>query len=83
MEGDNEFSSASINKNSEGNHNRFDRSVAKEEHTSNGNKFGITDRLFRTLRELMEKKIDVTGHRTDNIKNVEPSVIDTYSSHRT
>ena len=31
----------------------------------------------------MEKKIDVTGHRTDNIKNVEPSVIDTYSSHRT
>ena len=83
MEGDNEISSASINKNSEGNHNRFDRSVAKEEHTSNGNKFGITDILFRTLRELMEKKIDVTGHRTDNIKNVEPSVIDTYSSHRT
>ena len=53
MEGDNEFSSASINKNSEGNHNRFDRSVAKEEHTSNGNKFGITDRLFRTLREFI------------------------------
>jgi len=48
LEGGNEFSSASINKNSEGNHNRFDRSVAKEEHTSNGNKFGITDILFRT-----------------------------------
>ena len=43
MEGDNQFSSASINKNSEGNHNRLDASVAKEEHTSNGNKFGITD----------------------------------------
>ncbi len=31
----------------------------------------------------MEKKVDVTGHRTDTIKNVESSVIDTYSSHGT
>jgi len=54
-----------------------------EEHTSNGNKFGITDRWFRTLRELIKKKIDVTGQRTDNMKNVESSVIDTYNSHRT
>ena len=54
----------------EDNNIRLDTSVAKEEHISNGNKLGIIDRLFRTLRELIEKYYDVTGHRTDDIKDV-------------
>ena len=60
-------------------------SVAKEEHISNGNKLGIIDRLVRTLRELIEKYFDITGHRTDNIKDVMKTIVDTYnnSSHRT
>ena len=39
----------------------------------------------RTLRELIEKYYDITGHRTDNIKDVMKSIIDTYNnnSHRT
>ncbi len=64
---------------------RLDTSVAKEEHISNGNKLGIIDRLVRTLRELIEKYFDITGHRTDNIKDVMKTIVDTYnnSSHRT
>ena len=64
---------------------RLDTSVAKEEHISNGNKLGIIDRLVRTLRELIERYFDITGHRTDNIKDVMKSIIETYnsSSHRT
>ena len=64
---------------------RLDTSVAKEEHISNCNKLGIIDRLVRTLRELIEKYYDITGHRTDNIKDVMKSIIDTYNnnSHRT
>ena len=52
---------------------------------SNGNKLGIIDRLVRTLRELIEKYYDITGYRTDNIKDVMKSIIDTYNnnSHRT
>jgi hypothetical protein len=43
------------------------------------------NRLVRTLRELIEKYYDITGHRTDYIKDVMKSIIDTYSSnsHRT
>ena len=67
MEGDNEFSSAKF---CEDNDIRLDTSVAKEEHISNGNKLGIIDRLVRTLRELIEKYYDITGYRTDNIKDV-------------
>jgi hypothetical protein len=83
--GDNEFSSAAIKKFCEDNNIRLDTSVAKEEHISNGNKLGIIDRLVRTLRELIEKYFDITGHRTDNIKEVVSSVIETYNnnSHRT
>ncbi len=85
LTGDNEFSSAAIKKFCEDNNIRLDTSVAKEEHISNGNKLGIIDRLVRTLRELIEKYFDITGHRTDNIKEVVSSVIDTYNnnSHRT
>jgi hypothetical protein len=45
---------------------------------SNGNKLGIIDRLVRTLRELTEKYFDISGHRTDNIKHVIKSMIDTF-----
>ena len=85
LEGDNEFSSAAIKKFCNDNDIRLDTSVAKEEHISNGNKLGIIDRLVRTLRELIEKYFDITGHRTDNIKDVMKTVIDTYnnSNHRT
>ena len=85
LTGDNEFSSAAIRKFCEDNNIRLDTSVAKEEHISNGNKLGIIDRLVRTLRELIEKYYDVTGHRTDNIKDVIKSIINTYNnnSHRT
>lgn len=85
LEGDNEFSSAAIKKFCEDNNIRLDTSVSKEEHISNGNKLGIIDRLVRTLRELIEKYYDITGHRTDNIKDVIATVIATYnsSSHRT
>ena len=85
LTGDNEFSSAAIRKFCEDNDIRLDTSVAKEEHISNGNKLGIIDRLVRTLRELIEKYYDITGYRTDNIKDVMKSIIDTYNnnSHRT
>ena len=85
LEGDNEFSSAPIRKFCNDNDIRLDTSVSKEEHISNGNKLGIIDRLVRTLRELIEKYYDITGHRTDNIKDVMKSIIDTYNSnsHRT
>jgi len=85
LEADNEFSSAAIKKFCADNNIRLDTSVAKEEHISHGNKLGIIDRLVRTLRELIDKYFDITGHRTDNIKDVISSVIDTYnnSSHRT
>jgi len=80
LEGDNEFSSAAIRKFCEDNDIRLDTSVAKEEHISNGNKLGIIDRLVRTLRELIEKYFDITGHRTDNIKDVMKTIIKTYNN---
>ncbi len=61
LEGDNEFSSSpSIRKFCEDNDIRLDTSVAKEEHTGNGNKVGIIDRLVSTLREFIEKYYDIT-----------------------
>ena len=85
LEGDNEFSSAAVKMFCDDNDIRLDTSVAKEEHISNGNKLGIIDRLVRTLRELIEKYFDITGHRTDNIKDVMKIIIDTYNNnnHRT
>ena len=60
------------------NHIRLDTSIAKEEHICKGVKFGIIDRLFRTLRQLIDNYYTITGHIIDNIKNVTKSVIDTY-----
>ena len=84
LEGDNEFSSGPIKKFCEDNDIRLDTSVSKEEHISYGNKLGIIDRLVRTLRQLIDNYYTITGYRTDNIKDVMKSVIDTYndSSHR-
>jgi hypothetical protein len=64
---------------------RLDSSAANEGHISIGNKLGIIDRFIRTIRELIEKYYDITGHRTDNINDVMKSMIDTYNtkSHRT
>jgi hypothetical protein len=80
-----QYSSAAVKKFCDYNDIRLDTSVAKEEHRSNGNKLGIIDRLVRTLRELIEKYFDITGHRTDNIKDVMKTIVDTYnnSNHRT
>ncbi len=80
LEGDNEFSSDPITEFCEDNDIGLDTSVSKEDHISNGNKLGIIDRLVKTLRELIEKYYDITGHRTDNIKDVMKSIIDTYNS---
>ncbi len=64
----------------EDNEIRLDTSVAKEEHISNGNKLRIIDRLVRTLEELVDKYYDITGHRTDTIKDVMKSIVDTYNN---
>ena len=84
LEGDNEFSSGPIKTFCEENNIRLDTSVAKEEHISNGNKLGIIDRLVRTLRQLIDNYYVIAGHRTENIKDVIKSVIETYndSNHR-
>jgi len=79
LEGDNEFSSGPIKKFCDDNHIRLDTSVSKEEHISNGNKLGIIDRLVRTLRQLIDNYYIISGHKTDNIKDVMKTVIDTYN----
>jgi hypothetical protein len=85
LEGNIEFLSVTIRNFCNDNDIRLDTSVAKEEYVANGNKLGIIDRLVRTIRELIEKYYDITGHRTDNIKDVMKSMIDAYNnySHRT
>jgi hypothetical protein len=81
LEGNHEFSSAPIRKFCENNDTRLNSSVAKEGHISSGNNLGIIDGLVRTLREKIEKHYDITGHRTDNIKDVMKSYNN--NSHRT
>ena len=83
--GDAEFGNKIITEYCNDNNIRLDASVAKTEHISNGDKLGIVDRLCRTLRELIERYYDVTGNRTDNLKHVIKSAVDTYNDndHRT
>jgi hypothetical protein len=83
--GDAEFGNKIITEYCNDNNIRLDASVAKTEHISNGDKLGIVDRLCRTLRELIERYYDVVGNRTDNLKTVVKSAIDTYNDneHRT
>ena len=85
LEGDNEFGSAAIKKFCNDNNIRLDTSVSKLEHISNGNKLGIIDRLVRTLRELIERYFDITGHKMDSLKEVVATIITTYNNdnHRT
>ncbi len=40
----------------------------------------ITTRLVRTLRELIEKHYDITGHKTDNIQDAMKSIIESCNS---
>ena len=83
--GDAEFGNKIITEYCNDNNIRLDASVAKTEHISNGDKLGIVDRICRTLRELIERYYDVTGNRTDNLKHVIKSAVDTYNDndHRT
>ena len=53
------------------------RGQKRENYPGLGKKLGIIDRLVRTLRELIEKYFDITGHRTDNIKDVMKTIVDT------
>jgi hypothetical protein len=59
--------------------------MAKTEHISNGDKLGIVNRICRTLRELIERYYEITGNRTDRLKHVVKSAVDTYNDndHRT
>ncbi len=43
------------------------------------------DRICRTLRELIKRYYEIAGNRTDNLKSVVKSAVDTYNdnAHRT
>jgi hypothetical protein len=83
--GDAEFGNKIITEYCNDNNIRLDASVSKTEHISNGDKLGIVDRICRTLRELIERYYEIAGNRTDNLKSVVKSAIDTYNvnDHRT
>ena len=83
--GDNEFGNKIITDYCEAHDIRLDSSISKTEHISNGDKLGVVDRICRTIRELMGRYYDVTGHKKDNLKDVLQSVVDTYNDneHRT
>ena len=83
--GDAEFGNKIINEYCNDNNIRLDASVSKTEHISNGDKLGIVDRICRTLRELIERYYEIAGNRTDNLKSVVKSAVDTYNDndHRT
>ena len=83
--GDNEFGNKIITDYCKQYNIRLDSSVAKTEHISKGDKLGVVDRICRTIRELMGRYYDVTGHKKDNLKDVLQSVVDTYNNneHRT
>ncbi len=77
--GDAEFRNKPITEYCNDNNIRLDASVAKTEHISNGDKLGIVDRICRTLRELIERYYEITGYKTDNLKYVVKSAVDTYN----
>ena len=83
--GDAEFGNKIITEYCNDNNIRLDASVAKTEHISNGDKLGIVDKICRTLRELIERYYEIAGNRTDNLKSVVKSAVDTYNDndHRT
>ena len=83
--GDAEFGNKIITEYCNDNNIRLDASVSKTEHISNGDKLGIVDRICRTLRELIERYYEIAGNRTDNLKSVVKSAVDTYNDndHRT
>ena len=83
--GDAEFGNKIITEYCNDNNIRLDASVSKTEHISNGDKLGIVDRICRTLRELIERYYEITGNRTDNLKHVVKSAVETYNDndHRT
>jgi len=83
--GDNEFNNKIIKTYCNDNNIRLDTSVAKTEHISNGDKLGIIDRFCRTLRQLINRYYEITGHKKDNIKEVIKYAIETYNNnfHRT
>ena len=83
--GDAEFGNKIITEYCNDDNIRLDASVAKTELISNGDKLGILDRICRTLRELIERYYEITGNRTDNLKHVVKSAVDTYNynDHRT
>ena len=79
LTGDNQFSTKLINEYCEKHNIRLDTSVAKREHISGGDKLGIVDRICRTLRELINRYYEITGHKTDNFKNVIKAVVEMYN----
>jgi hypothetical protein len=83
--GDAEFGNKIITEYCNDNNIRLDASVSKTEHISNGDKLGIVDRICRTLRELIERYYEIAGNRTDNLKSVVKSAVETYNDneHRT
>ena len=83
--GDAEFGSKIVTDYCDKNDIRLDASIAKTEHISNGDKLGIVDRICRTLREIIERYYEIAGNRTDNLKSVVKSAVDTYNDneHRT
>jgi hypothetical protein len=83
--GDAEFGNKIITEYCNDNNIRLDASVSKTEHISNGDKLGIVDRICRTLREIIERYYEIAGNRTDNLKSVVKSAVDTYNDneHRT
>jgi len=83
--GDAEFGNKIITNYCDENNIRLNASVSKTEHISNGSKLGIVDRICRTLRELMNRYYEVTGHKKDNLKEVLQTAVETYNDneHRT
>jgi hypothetical protein len=54
--------------------------VAKTEQINSEDKLGLVDRVCRTLRGIIEERYyEIKGNRTDNLKHVVQSAMDTYN----